>query len=173
MTSTEARQGWQPLTSPSVWSPPLPLTGQLVPTPPAPAPGPAPLPMPPASPATPSRPDEIRIGADGRIQGVDGMLDQIAQALAKHAGPMLARDVLPILQRDGALQMRVGQSAGTALADRLRTDAELQTRVGQAAGAAVSASIKPWVIAGASALAVIAGIQAYQLYTATRARNAR
>ena len=71
------------------------------------------------------------------------MLDQIAQALTRHAGPMLARDVLPIMQRDEALQARVGQAAGVAMADTL----------------------KPWVIAGASALAVLAVIEGYRFYT--------
>ena len=116
--------GWHPLTSPSVWSPPLPVTGAPL----------APL----AAPA-----DDIRVGKDGRIHGVDGMLDQIAQALTRHAGPMLARDVLPIVQRDAALQ----------------------TRVGQAAGVAMASTLKPWVIAGASALAVLAVIEGYRFYT--------
>ena len=126
MTPTDTRQGWHPLTSPSVWSPPLPVTG-------------APLAPPAALPAT----EDIRVGKDGRIHGVDGMLDQIAQALTRHAGPMLARDVLPIMQRDEALQARVGQAAGVAMADTL----------------------KPWVIAGASALAVLAVIEGYRFYT--------
>ena len=120
--------GWHPLTSPSVWSPPLPVTG-------APLAPLAPLAAPPA--------DDIRVGKDGRIHGVDGMLDQIAQALTRHAGPMLARDVLPIVQRDAALQARVGQAAGVAMA----------------------ATLKPWVIAGASALAVLAVIEGYRFYT--------
>lgn len=118
--------GWHPLTSPEVWSPPLPVTA-------------APL----VAPVTPPAADDIRIGPNGRIHGADGMLDQIAQALTKHAGPMLARDVLPIMQRDEALQARVGQAAGVAMADTL----------------------KPWVIAGASALAVLAAIEGYRFYT--------
>lgn len=193
MTPTDARQ-WQPLTSPSVWTNDrgrvrperearegggslpfpfaFPLTGQLAPPSP---PAPAPAPLSPAPAPSPRPEDTIRIGPDGRIQGVDGMLDQIAQALARHAGPMLARDVLPIVQRDQALQMRVGQSAGAAMADRLRDDAALQTRVGQAAGTVMADSIKPWVVAGASALVIVAAIQGYRLYTSTRtrARDAR
>ena len=98
------------------------------------------------------------------------MLDQIAQALTRHAGPMLARDVLPIVQRDVALQGRVGQAAGAAMADRLKNDEALQTRVGQAAGTAMADSIKPWVIAGAAALTVIAAIQGYRLYKSATAR---
>ena len=118
--------GWHPLTSPTVWSAPAPV-------------GAAPLAPPPAV----ARGEDIRIGKDGRIHGADGMLDQIAQALTRHAGPMLARDVLPIVQRDEALQTRVGQAAGDAMATKL----------------------KPWVIAGASALAVLAAIEGYRLYT--------
>ena len=131
MTPPDAK-GWHPLTSPDVWSPPLPVTA-------------APLaPLPAVSPA-----DDIRVGPNGRIHGADGMLDQIAQALTRHAGPMLARDVLPIMQRDEALQARVGQAAGVAMADTL----------------------KPWVIAGASALAVLAVIEGYRFYTQHKSRR--
>lgn len=124
MTSSDAQQGWHPLTSPSVWSAPLPVTAASL------------------APPAPPRAEDIRVGKDGRIHGVDGMLDQIAQALTRHAGPMLARDVLPIVQRDEALQARVGQAAGVAMADTL----------------------KPWVIAGAAALGVLAAIEAYRFY---------
>ena len=132
MTPSDAQQGWHPLTSPSVWSPPLPVTA-------------APLAPPLRGELSHLGPaaEDIRVGKDGRIHGVDGMLDQIAQALTRHAGPMLARDVLPIVQRDEALHTRVGQAAGVAMADRLR----------------------PWVIAGASALALLAVIEGYRFYT--------
>ena len=128
-------QGWSPLTS--VWSSPL--------APPASA-------TPPAwTPAAPVTEDDIRVGPGGRIHGVDGMLDQIAQALTRHAGPMFARDVLPIVQRDEALHTRVGQAAGVAMADNLR----------------------PWIIAGVGALGVLAAIEAYRFYSHTGARRAR
>ena len=143
--------GWHPLTSPSVWSSnERPVYGRgaaaseaLVSPPSFTAPrsvtGATAAPLAPAVPL----PETIRVGKDGRIEGADGMLDQIAQALTRHAGPMLARDVLPIVQRDEALHTRVGQAAGDAMA----------------------AKLKPWVIAGASALAILAAIEGYRLYT--------
>lgn len=131
MTPSHAQLGWHPLTSPSVWA----STGAVT------APSTPPAPPPPEPPE-----GDIHIDKDGRIQGADGMLDQIAQALTRHAGPMLARDVLPVVQRDTALQMRVGRAAGDAAAAKLR----------------------PWVIAGASALAVLAAIEGYRFYTQYR-----
>lgn len=90
------------------------------------------------SPLSPPSPNpEIRVGDDGRIHGVDGMLDQIAGALMRHAGPMITRDVLPAVREDPALQ----------------------TRVGQAVGQAVGQEIRPYFLVGAGALALIAAIQ--------------
>ena len=136
MTPSDTQQGWHPLTSPTVWSPPAPV-------------GAGPLAAPPVTAS--ARVEDIRVGKDGRIHGVDGMLDQIAQALTRHAGPMLALDVLPIVQRDEALQTRVGQAAGVAMADTL----------------------KPWVIAGVSALAVLAAIEGYRFYTQHKSTRRR
>ncbi len=45
--------------------------------------------------------------ADGRVPGVDGMLDQVAEALVRQ------------VSADHDLQMRVGAAAGRALADRV------------------------------------------------------
>jgi hypothetical protein len=77
---------------------------------------------------------EIRVGENGRIHGVDGMLDQIAGALVKQARPLLVNDVIPVL----------------------RHDANMQTRIGSAIGQAVAAEYKPWIVLGAGALAVLA-----------------
>ena len=77
---------------------------------------------------------EIKVASDGRIEGVDGMLDQVASALMKHAGPMIRSDVLPVVQRDEVMQARVGQAMGNAVADRMM----------------------PWVILGTTALGVMA-----------------
>lgn len=65
------------------------------------------------------------------------MLDQIAQALTRHAGPMLVRDVLPAVQQDQAMQGRVGQAAGAAMA----------------------ATLRPWIIVGVGALSVLAVVE--------------
>ena len=106
------------------WSPPPPLTEARL----------AQRPAPPSA--------EIRVGDDGRIHGVDGMLDQIAGALMRHAGPMIARDVMPAVREDPALQ----------------------TRVGQAVGQAVGQEIRPYLLVGAGALALIAAVQFTRWY---------
>lgn len=80
---------------------------------------------------------QIRVGEGGYIHGVDGMLDQIGGALMKHAGPMIVRDVLPVV----------------------RSDQGLQTRIGAAVGEAAASELAPWVALGAGALAVIAVVQ--------------
>lgn len=77
------------------------------------------------------------MGENGRIHGVDGMLDQIAAALMRHAGPAVRRDVLPAIREDRELQARVGSVVGDAIAKELR----------------------PYLLIGAGALVVIAGVQ--------------
>ena len=111
MSNAGARDGWVPLTT-------HPLVGQTVPTPTIPS-------------------SDIRVGENGYIHGVDGMLDQIASALTRHAGPMLRRDVLPALQADTSMQTRVGQAAGAAMAQRLL----------------------PWIVAGVGALGIVAAVE--------------
>lgn len=80
---------------------------------------------------------EIRVGENGYVHGVSGMLDQIASAVMRHAGPMLVRDVLPAVQQDEGLQRRVGQAAGTAIAEKYL----------------------PWVALGAASLTVLAAVE--------------
>ncbi len=58
--------------------------------------------------------------AGGRVEGIDGMLDQISAALAKQAGPMIARDLWPLFQADTAMQERMAAAAGEAAAAKLR-----------------------------------------------------
>lgn len=48
------------------------------------------------------------------------MLSQISSALMQQAGPVIARDILPIIQADHDLQVRVGKAAGDAIAAKLR-----------------------------------------------------
>ena len=160
-SSSPTEQGWSPLTAPSVWTNERPVYGRgaaaseavvsSLPISPPPVSPPfeslisqafAGLPPRYSPPPYSGSSENIRVGPGGRIQGVDGMLDQIAQALTRHAGPMLARDVLPIVQRDEALQTRVGQAAGVAMADNLR----------------------PWIIAGVGALGILAVIEGYRFY---------
>ena len=111
-----AQNGWYPLSS----QPRTPSTA-----------------TPPPRPGSPPPSSEIRVGENGYIHGVDGMLDQIASALTRHAGPMLRREVLPVLQRDETLQTRVGEAAGAAMAQKLL----------------------PWIIVGVGALGVLATIE--------------
>lgn len=119
-----ADQGWHPLTS--AWT----KTGEINPSPPSPS-------APPSPSVPPTTQPDISIGPNGRINGVDGMLDQIAQALTRHAGPMLVRDVLPAVQRNRAMQ----------------------DRVGHAAGAAMASSLKPWVVGGVVVLGALTVIE--------------
>lgn len=67
--------------------------GQVAPTPPA---------TPPVTPPT----ADVRVGENGYIHGIDGMLDQISGALVRQA--------LPIIQRDKDLQVTVGGAIGTS-----------------------------------------------------------
>lgn len=99
---------------------------------------------PPEAPNVSPLPDsaKIRVGEDGRIHGVDGMLDQIAGALAKHAGPMLVRDVIPVLKSDTVLQRNLATQVGKAAANELR----------------------PWMILGAVFSAVLVGVHLYRLH---------
>jgi hypothetical protein len=80
---------------------------------------------------------EIRVGENGYIHGIDGMLDQIAGALARHAGPVFQKDILPAVRRDVELQERIGAIVGDEIASRL----------------------SPWLFIGAGALATIAVVE--------------
>jgi hypothetical protein len=60
-----------------------------------------------------------QIGPDGRIAGIDGVLDQITEAIGRQIVPILQQSVLPVLQRDKELQREVGAAAGAAAARTL------------------------------------------------------
>lgn len=77
-----------------------------VPTSPAPVPA-----APPPAAATPASSD-IRVGANGYIYGIDGMLDQIAGACMRQA----KTELLPVIQQDYKMQATVGRAAGAAMA---------------------------------------------------------
>jgi hypothetical protein len=80
--------------------------------------------------SSPSSAPSVGVDSTGRITGVDGMLDQIASALAGQVRTQL----LPVVQQDRDLQRTIGAAAGQAAAQEL----------------------KPWVVLGAGALAAIA-----------------
>ena len=85
---------------------------------------------------------QIRVGERGYIHGVDGMLDQVAGALMRNAGPMLVRDVLPAVREDRALQARVGAAVGQEVARQ----------------------VQPWLAIGAGALGILALLQLGKWY---------
>lgn len=87
-----------------------------------------------AAPAPPTGVQVGDIGPDGRLVGVDGMLDQIGDALRRQAEPLLQTMILPYVSRDRGLQQAVGRAAGEAIADRA----------------------EPWVALAAGSLAVLA-----------------
>lgn len=84
---------------------------------------------------------------NGAITGVDGMLDQIAGALARQAAPVVRQEIMPLILDDADMQQRVGEAAGRALADEWRPMA--------------------WVVAGSFAvLAISAGTAvAWSIYS--------
>lgn len=67
------------------------------------------------APAPTSAPAPVTVGADGRISGIDGMLDQISGALLRQA----KTEILPTLQNDRELQTTVGRAIGKSLANPL------------------------------------------------------
>lgn len=69
--------------------------------------------------ATPALPpptprSSIQFDARGRLVGIDGVLDQISESLAKQAVHLL-----PLLQADKELQRTIGRAAGEAAARKL------------------------------------------------------
>lgn len=98
-----------------------------------------PAPVPP--PTTPTSP-EIRVDGNGQVQGIDGMLDQVARALMRNAGPVFRQDVLPALQEDTRMQTRIGQAVGSEIANRWR----------------------PWIIIGAGALGTLAVVEILRFF---------
>jgi hypothetical protein len=71
----------------------------------------------PSSPGVPTTP---QFTADGRIAGIDGVLDQIAGAVTRQVVPVLQNTVLPILQRDKEMQRTIGEGIGRGAVKALR-----------------------------------------------------
>lgn len=99
------------------------------------------------APAPPSGVQVGDIGPDGRLVGVDGIIDQIGEGLRRQVEPMVRDMILPYVSRD----------------------TQLQARVGQAAGASIAHELKPWVILAAGSLAWLA----YSYSTRRPARRRR
>lgn len=70
--------------------------------------------VPPTAPASPTP------QSDGRIAGIDGVLDQIAGAVTRQVVPIVRDTVLPIIQRDKELQKTVGEAIGRGAVRSLR-----------------------------------------------------
>ncbi len=62
---------------------------------------------------------DIQLGSDGRLSGIDGVLDQILSSIVRNARPLITDDILPVLQRDKELQREIGAAAGNAAAARI------------------------------------------------------
>ena len=73
-------------------------------------------------------PLQLPASTDGRVLGVDGLLDQISGSVARQFRP----EVWPEVQRDVALQRTVGEAIGRGVGRELRPVARL------AAGATVT-----------------------------------
>lgn len=58
---------------------------------------------------------EAAVGPDGHVYGIDGMLDQVAGALARQA----RTELLPAIQADRELQETIGRAAGREVAKPL------------------------------------------------------
>lgn len=121
---------------------PIRPAGQVTPAPITPTPGP---------------PSDVRIGPDGRITGINGILDQIAEAAARQVGPLIQQVVPPILRND--------------VLPILQRDKEMQREIGMAVGTAAARELKPWIILIGVSLGVMAGVQVAK-YTRSRRSHA-
>ena len=88
---------------------------------------------------------------EGRIPGIDGMLDQVAGAVARQAAPIIRTELLPVV-----------------LADR-----ELQRTTGAAAGKAFAEAVWPWLALGSLSLAALAALYAWHRIEKSSADPAR
>lgn len=94
--------------------------------------------------AEPSAP--IALADDGRIRGIDGMLDQVASAAMRQARV----ELWPAWQADRAMQRTVGEAVGRGAA----------------------ATLAPWVALGATSLAVGAAALVFRAWR-DRGRGAK
>lgn len=105
--------------------------------------GPATLAVP-AAPAVPVVPD-VGLAEDGRIRGIDGMLNQVAGAAMRQARV----ELWPAWQADTAMQRTVGEAVGRGAASTLA----------------------PWVALGATSLAVGAAALVFRAWRGTGPRG--
>ncbi len=62
----------------------------------------------------------LQFGADGRITGLEGVLDQIFESLGRQVTPLVRDIAIPMIQRDKELQKTVGAAAGQAFANEIK-----------------------------------------------------
>lgn len=75
------------------------------------------------APAAPVVAPDIGIGPDGKMTGIEPILDQITKSVVDNAGPMIRNQLLPVLQADKAMQREVGRAIGHAIAKHLQLPA--------------------------------------------------
>lgn len=68
-----------------------------------------------SAPAAPS----TTIAPDGRVAGIDGLLNQIAAAAINQARPMVVNDILPVIQADPAMQRNIGEGIGRGIGSEM------------------------------------------------------
>lgn len=88
---------------------------------------------------------DVGLDADGRIRGIDGMLDQVAGAAMRQARV----ELWPAWQADTAMQRTVGEAVGRGAASALA----------------------PWVALGATSLAVGAAALVFRAWRDTTVRD--
>ena len=96
-------------------------------------------------PATVPTTADVGLDADGRIRGIDGMLDQVAGAAMRQARV----ELWPAWQADTAMQRTVGEAVGRGAASTLA----------------------PWVALGATSLAVGAAALVFRAWRGTTVRD--
>lgn len=88
---------------------------------------------------------DVGLDADGRIRGIDGMLDQVAGAAMRQARV----ELWPAWQADTAMQRTVGEAVGRGAASALA----------------------PWVALGATSLAVGAAALVFRAWRGATVRD--
>lgn len=91
----------------------------------------------------------IGLAEDGRIRGIDGMLDQVAGAAMRQA----RIELWPAWQADTAMQRTVGDAVGRGI------------------GRGAADALAPWVAIGATSLAVGAAALVFRAWHARPARS--
>lgn len=60
---------------------------------------------------------QMAMQSDGRIMGIDGMLDQVTDAMTRQ----VKTHILPVVQSDERLQRNLARGLGEGLGDKVKT----------------------------------------------------